>query len=254
MRTEAEARPHLDRFFAHALGYQPGLLEKTSGVSFLTMSSTSASFSLFRKCALILHATRSPEGACSSCVMAVHPSLLGGMLPLLRGMTVERIFEDEAADQFTRLVQATFPASTLLPEGERLVVRFVTSETFQPFQSNAFGRAILLDGHHLEYLPLLTRYPGGVYAFCDEQGQILSRAGIRTESAFVWEIGVRTERENLRGRGLAKAVVSAATEAVLAAGRVPLYIHSATNLASQKVALALGYQQYADERLWTVLE
>jgi RimJ/RimL family protein N-acetyltransferase len=254
MRTEAEARPHLDRFFAHALDYQPGLLEKTPGVSYLAMSSSAAPFSLFRKCALILHAPRSPEGTRSSCLLAVHPLLLDEMLPLLRSMTVERIFADETADQLSRLVRAAFPASTLLPEGERLVVRFVTSETFRRFESEAFGRPIALDGHHLEHLPLLTRYPGGVYAFCDEQGQILSRAGIRAESALVWEIGVRTEREHLRGRGLAKAVVSAATEAVLATGRVPLYIHSATNLASQKVALALGYQHYADERLWTLLE
>jgi RimJ/RimL family protein N-acetyltransferase len=249
--TEAEAQRHLDHFFADTLGYQAGP-PLAPGVSFLALSSSSP-FSLFRKCALILHAPISPEGK-GSCLLTVHPRLIDALAPLLGGMTVEQLFADETADHFTRLVQATFPASTLLPEGERLVVRYVSHEHFRPTQSAAFGKPRLLDGHQLEYLPLLSRYPGGVYAFCDEQGQIISRAGIRTESAFVWEIGVRTERENVRGRGLAKAVVSAATEAVLAAGRVPLYIHSATNLASQKVALALGYQHYADERLWTLLE
>jgi hypothetical protein len=44
--------------------------------------------------------------------------------------------------------------------------------------------------------------------------------------------------------------VTAATEAILAAERVPLYVHSATNLASEKVALALGYQHYATEGIW----
>jgi hypothetical protein len=249
--TEAEARQHLDHFFAQALGYQPGMLQ-VPGVSFLAMNSSASPFSLFRTCALILHVPSAPEGK-RACLLAAHPLLVDALLPLLPDMTAERLVADDTADQFTRLVQAAFPAATLLPEGERLVVRFVTAEAFQPAQSGAFGKATLLDGHHLDYLPLLTRYPGGVYAFCDEQGQIISRAGIRAESDVVWEIGVRTEREDLRGRGLAKAVVSAATEAVLVAGRVPLYIHSATNLASQKVALALGYQHYADERLWMVV-
>lgn len=250
MQTEAEARQHLDRFFADALGYQAGLA-LAPGVSVLALGGASP-FSLFKRGALILHAPLAPEGK-RACLLAAHPALLDRLLPLLRGLPAERALADEITNQFTRVVQATFPASTLPPEGERLVVRFVTNETFRPWQSEAFGRPGLLGRQHLEHLPLLSRYPGGIYAFCDAQGQIISRAGIREESAFVWEIGVRTERESLRGRGLAKTVVSAATEAVLAAGRVPLYIHSATNLASEKVALALGYQQYAEERLWTLL-
>jgi RimJ/RimL family protein N-acetyltransferase len=252
MTSEAEARHQLDRFFANALGCEPSLLQ-APGMFLLPMSGGIAPFSLFRKCVLILHTPLAPAGT-RPCVLAAHHLLLERLKPLLRGREGEQLVADEMVEHFTSLVRATFSAATLLHEGDPLVVRYVSAQTFQPYTGSALSFVAPLDGQHLEHLPLLSRYPGGVYAICDEQGQLLARAGIRAESPLVWEIGVRTEHEAQRGRGLAKAVVSAATEAVLAAGRVPLYIHSATNLASQKVALALGYQHYADERIWMLLE
>ncbi len=153
-------------------------------------------------------------------------------------------------ERLTRLVRAEFPAASLPPDGLLLRSRFVTPQTFQPFEGPERARVERLDKHEFAYLLLLSRYSGGVYALRDAQGQIISRAGIRQESAQIWEIGVRTEQEAMRGRGLAKTVVTAATEAILAAGRVPLYVHSATNVISERVALALGYQHYANELIW----
>jgi RimJ/RimL family protein N-acetyltransferase len=176
--------------------------------------------------------------------------LLEPLRRLLAGRTVESLFEASALEQLTRLVRAEFPDASISPGGLLIIARFVSPETFRPFQGPENGRVQRLDEHSLANLALLSRYSGGIYALCDAQAQIISRAGVREESRCVCEIGVRTEVEAQRGRGLAKTVVTAATEAILAAGRVPLYVHSATNAASQKVALALGYQQYADELLW----
>ena len=50
-----------------------------------------------------------------------------------------------------------------------------------------------------------------------------------------------------RGQGLAKEVVSAATEHILNSGRIALYVHDRTNTASAKVCRALGYVEYAEE-------
>ena len=50
-----------------------------------------------------------------------------------------------------------------------------------------------------------------------------------------------------RGRGFAREVVSAATAHILEHGRVPLYIHDRSNLASGKVCRSLGYEEYGFE-------
>ena len=50
-----------------------------------------------------------------------------------------------------------------------------------------------------------------------------------------------------RGRGYAKRVVSASTAYILDHGRVPLYVHDRTNLASARVGRSLGYVEYAEE-------
>ncbi|HEX8036891.1 MAG TPA: GNAT family N-acetyltransferase, partial [Ktedonobacterales bacterium] len=94
-------------------------------------------------------------------------------------------------------------------------------------------------------LSLLARYSGGVYVV-RQGGAIVSFAGIRQHSPHVSEIGVRTDAEALRGHGLAGAGVSRATKAVLAAGRLPLYRHHATNEPSMHVAERLGYRLYAE--------
>jgi RimJ/RimL family protein N-acetyltransferase len=258
MQSDSQARAHLRNFFAHALGCPSALLESRQP-QVLAFDASATPFSLFRKGLLILYAPSPPvigalpTGACPG-LLAAHPRLLDALQRLLPAIPDERLWAADTALHLTQLVQAAFPAATLRLDGDHLIARFISDESFWPWLGHAAGTAALLEGQVLDNLSLLSRYPGGIYAIHDDQGRLLSRAGIRTESAWVWELGVRTEREDQRGKGLAKAVVSAATEAVLAAGRVPLYLHSATNLASQKVALALGYQHYADLRLWALLE
>lgn len=246
--TEAEARQRLDVYYAETLGLPVEALRRP-GIRLAPLSRPLAPTSLFRNSALIVHAPSHANGL-RSCAMIAHPQLLEPLRGFLAGRAVEQVFEAPALEQLTRLVSAEFPGATISPGGLLIIARFVSRETFQPFHGPESAHVQRLDAHRLSNLALLSRYGGGIYALCDAQAQIISRAGVREESRCVWEIGVRTEMEAQRGRGLAKTVVTAATEAILAAGRVPLYVHSATNVASQKVALALGYQHYANELLW----
>jgi RimJ/RimL family protein N-acetyltransferase len=246
--TEGEARQRLDAYYAETLGVPLEIFGKP-GISLLHLSHRPSAASLFRNAALIVHAPTGPA-ALRPCAVVAHSQLLEPLRRLLPGLAVERLFEAATLEQLTRLVSAVFPGASISPGGLLIIARFVSSETFQPFHGPERAHVQRLDERNLANLALLSRYGRGIYALCDAQSQILSRAGVRDESRYVSEIGVRTEVEALRGRGLAKTVVTAATEAILAAGRVPLYVHSATNLASQKVALALGYQQYADELIW----
>jgi RimJ/RimL family protein N-acetyltransferase len=248
--TEAEARLRLDAYYAETLGV-PLEAFRQPGFSLARLHNPPSSTSLFRNGALIIHAPTGASGL-RSCAVVAHPQLLSPLHRFLAGRTVGQLFEAPALEQLTRLVRAEFPDASISPGGLLVIARFVSPETFRPFQGPERGYVQRLDEHRLANLALLSRYGGGIYALCDAQSRILSRAGVREESRYVSEIGVRTEVEALRGRGLAKTVVTAATEAILAAGRVPLYVHSATNVASQKVALALGYQHYADELLWYV--
>jgi|SRR5579859_6891783 len=246
--TEAEARQRLDAYYAQALGYPQNRLWMP-GIRLIPLVKQRPAPSLFRNSALIVHApVMAPEER--SCAVIAHPHLLGPLRQFLAGLAVDALFEAPTLERLTRLVRAQFPTASISPDGLLIIARFVSRETFRPFHGPESAYVERLDEHTLAHLALISRYTGGVYALRDAQGQVLSRAGVRYESREVWEIGVRTEAEALRGRGLAKIVVTAATEAILAAGRAPLYVHSATNVASQKVALALGYQRYADELIW----
>jgi hypothetical protein len=55
------------------------------------------------------------------------------------------------------------------------------------------------------------------------------------------------DRDAVPWAGLAKEVVSAATSHILEQGRLVLYVHDRTNLASAKVCRSLGYVEYAEE-------
>jgi RimJ/RimL family protein N-acetyltransferase len=69
----------------------------------------------------------------------------------------------------------------------------------------------------------------------------IAAAGTNWRSPYFAEIGVWTQ-EGLRGRGLAKAVVSACTSELLKEGIKPLCIVAEGNTASIRVCEALGYR------------
>lgn len=94
-------------------------------------------------------------------------------------------------------------------------------------------------------LSLLARYGRGVYVI-RQMGAIVAWAGVRAPSPHVWEVEARTEVAALRGRGLGQAVAARATRAVLAAGRLPISIHTAHQRGAPALGSALGYRLYAN--------
>jgi len=86
-------------------------------------------------------------------------------------------------------------------------------------------------------------FDGPVFVARDERARIIAWAAIKCKSDEVWEMAVVTNA-GYRNRGLARSVVSRATQATLDSGRIPMYLHDLTNTASAKVCGALGYQGY----------
>ena len=73
----------------------------------------------------------------------------------------------------------------------------------------------------------------------DERGEPLAVGGL-TETLGLPEIGVDVV-SSAQGRGLAPIVVAAAARAALEEGGTPLYACAATNIRSQRTALASGF-------------
>jgi RimJ/RimL family protein N-acetyltransferase len=121
-------------------------------------------------------------------------------------------------------------------------VLYTDTEHFRPRPS----RAVRLDRHDPRGADLRRRFDGEVFVVWSVRGDIASWSALKLKSDDVWEIAVVTEAA-YRGQGLAKEVVSAATAHILEQGRMALYVHDRTNLASAKVCRALGYVEYAEE-------
>jgi len=68
-------------------------------------------------------------------------------------------------------------------------------------------------------------------------------ADIAVRGDYACSLGVFTESE-FRGQGMGKSVVSAATRAILRAGRIPLYSTEENNRASLAVCRSLGYLKF----------
>ena len=66
---------------------------------------------------------------------------------------------------------------------------------------------------------------------------------MRAEAGRIGNVMVGT-REEYRRRGYAKAVVASTTAELLAQGRMAVYGTDEDNIASQRTAHAVGYQQF----------
>lgn len=81
----------------------------------------------------------------------------------------------------------------------------------------------------------------------DDDGRPIAGVGIKVHDRFGRELAVVTD-EGARGRGLARRLVATAARRVLADGAVPTYLHAPDNVASARVAEAVGFA----DRGWTV--
>jgi RimJ/RimL family protein N-acetyltransferase len=146
-----------------------------------------------------------------------------------------------SASEFTRLHQV---ARLAIPYAYSLSghVLYTDKDHFQPRPS----RATRLERSDPRGTDLRRRFDGEIFVVWSIRGEIASWSAIKLKSDDVWEIAVVTEAP-FRGQGLAKEVVSAATTYILEQGRLALYVHDRTNLASARVCRSLGYVEYAEE-------
>lgn len=194
------------------------------------------------------HISPAPHATTRAGVAVVAPEIREPVTTLLRATPPDALFTPDGLRTLDRLMTYAAPDHVTSPDEVHIHIRYTTPASFQRYVG-AWQEWIepLDETREVEplALSLLARYSGGVYVV-RQGGAIVSFAGIRQHSPHVSEIGVRTDAEALRGHGLASAVVSRATKAVLTTGRLPLYRHHATNEPSMHVAEHLGYRLYAE--------
>lgn len=91
----------------------------------------------------------------------------------------------------------------------------------------------------LTYRPNSPR-PTRLVAVATRAGEVVGIAAASADSETLWQIGVAVAVAE-RGRGVGRAVVGRLTDGVLARGHIPYYSTTVANLASQTLALGLGY-------------
>lgn len=97
-------------------------------------------------------------------------------------------------------------------------------------------------------VPAWLRPFGGKVLVVREDGKYVAGLGVKRHDDIGLEVAVATE-EAWRGRGLARALVSRASAAILRGGGVPIYLHGRGNTASARVAEASGFP----DRGWLIL-
>jgi GNAT superfamily N-acetyltransferase len=89
--------------------------------------------------------------------------------------------------------------------------------------------------------PTMTARPTMIAAIAEREGEIVGVCGASADSPFMWQLGIDVVRDH-QGRGIAPALTSAVSEAVLDEGKLPYYGTSASNIPSMRTALAVGFK------------
>ena len=91
----------------------------------------------------------------------------------------------------------------------------------------------------LDYTPRPGR-PTMAATVARHDGDIVGMAGVSADCDEMWQIGIDVIAGH-RVQGVGKALVSRLTEWVFARGRLPFYDAATSNIASRRLAAALGY-------------
>jgi hypothetical protein len=94
----------------------------------------------------------------------------------------------------------------------------------------------------------LRAFPLDAIVLTDQVGIVVSAVGLRPASSLATELSVETERR-ARGQGLARVVVTAAVDKVIADNRIALYLYLSDNKASGALADKCGFPNEG----WTFL-
>ena len=95
--------------------------------------------------------------------------------------------------------------------------------------------------HQTDELPeWLAPFNGPRLVAFGDDGTPLGGVGIKIHDPYGHELSVVTE-ERARGSGVARRLVATAARRILADGAVPTYLHATDNVASARVAEAVGF-------------
>ena len=101
--------------------------------------------------------------------------------------------------------------------------------------------------HQTDDLPEWLAPFNGPRLVAFDDGRVIAGVGIKVHDRYGQELSVVTE-EAARGLGLARQLVATAARRILAEGSVPTYLHPPDNVASARVAEAVGFP----DRGWKV--
>ena len=250
MMDDERALHTLDVHFAMALGCSAADLRRP-GWTIVTVRDEGDPMALLfgRRTLLSLLVPCSVDGSPErGGVARVAPELRERVAELLRGLPPSAACQGDALLLLDGLARRVVPECAPALHEAHTHVRYTTASGFAPYVGPWLDWIEPLDeSAELEAgaLNLLAQHGAGVWVV-RSQGMVISFAGIRALSPHVSDVTVRTDAAAHRGHGLARAVTSRATRAVLAAGRLPLYRHAASHTAAAHVAESLGYRRYGD--------
>jgi RimJ/RimL family protein N-acetyltransferase len=185
-----------------------------------------------------------------SCVIPIEHGMINDAEEIFQDFSVEAVFTDKGIKTIQKLLGIS-------PDRvAHWLHLYCDKDNFKPYQRHGARRLTESDRKICE--KWTSEYPRAIgpysyqyanpvpYGIVINEELVSVSIVLRYDLPF-WEIGVET-RPDCRGRGYAKSVVSLATEEALAAGKMAWYYIDAnpTNIASLKVAKALGYIEYSE--------
>lgn len=221
----------IDRFHAWELGCDPAQL--TAPGLHLVTSDRRAGPRWAGYTVPILAISTSQGG-----IVSTTRSLLEQVRRELAGVDWERRIGPDELEHLRKVARRIVPYAFCL-NGQ---VLYCDAASFQPVA----GEVERLARDDPSGRDLATRFDGEIFVVRGQRNRIAAWSALKLKSDDVWEIAVVTDAP-YRGRGYAKRVVSAATRYALEQGRLALYVHDRTNLASARVCRGLGYIEYAEE-------
>lgn len=184
----------------------------------------------------------------SSGVAAIAPELRSALTDFLHAQPPATLFTVDGLHALDALLRSSAGGALTPAHETHLRIAYLTPGNFRPYvgQWQEWIEPLSeTEETDLMALGLLARYSGGVYVV-RQRGAIAAYSGIRPHSPHVSEVSVRTQAEALRHQGLGRAVLSRATRAILASGRLPLYRCRAESVSDWHIADSLGYRPYAN--------
>lgn len=194
---------------------------------------------------LLAHRLPGCDGALATAI----PRIAEAVRPLLTEMSSAELFSPLGVAELRRALSEEDGRAILEQPG--LDYAIASPEAFRP--AAAGHRTVLLTGRDIpsvreEFSLRMGERdadpPEGLaWAFVGCSGnERVSIAVIRWDEGATAHIAIAGTKEPFRGRGYGRAAVSAATEYILAQGRVPIYGTIRSNIAALRMIRPLGYR------------